>query len=116
MDSNMRVVIIEPGKPARIAEIDSGLESMQAIVGGYIQVISAKAMPGGEALGHDMILVLNEEGKLEGLPYNFKLWGGEDHAVGTCFVCKEQGDELVGLTEDEANLVVGLIDTKEVKK
>ncbi|MCF8017795.1 MAG: DUF3846 domain-containing protein [Vallitaleaceae bacterium] len=109
----MRVVIIEPDKPARIEEINNSLSSMQATVGGYIQVIPAKAISGGKSLSHDLILVLNEEGKLDGLPFNFKLWDGADYVAGTCFVCKEQGDEMVGLSESEAQMVVELIDKKE---
>lgn len=113
MAKTMRVVIIEPGKPARIAEIGSSLSSMQVVVGGFIQVISAVAIPGGKDLSHDLILVFNEEGKLDDLPYNFRLWDGADYVAGTCFVCKEQQDEMVGLSESEAQLVVGLIDGKE---
>ena len=35
------VVVVEPGKEPRIEEIDSGLESLQGMVGGYIQAFSA---------------------------------------------------------------------------
>ena len=35
------VVVVEPGKEPRIEEIDSGLESLQGMVGGYIQAIYA---------------------------------------------------------------------------
>ncbi|NMA06178.1 MAG: DUF3846 domain-containing protein [Ruminococcaceae bacterium] len=112
MERSIRVVVIEPEKPARITEIGQSLESMQSVVGGYIQVIPAQAIPGGEKLSHQMILVLNEEGKLDDLPYNFEIWDGADYIAGTCFVCKEKGDEMVGLTEEEANIVVSLFNRK----
>ena len=35
----MRVVIVEPGKVPYETEIDSGLESMQKVVGGLIQAV-----------------------------------------------------------------------------
>lgn len=38
------------------------LEELQKVVGGYIEIIN---------LGNDQIMVVNEEGKLEDLPYNF---------------------------------------------
>lgn len=38
------------------------LEELQKVVGGYIEIIN---------LGNDEIMVVNEEGKLEDLPYNF---------------------------------------------
>lgn len=113
MERSIRVVVIEPDKPARITEIGQGLESMQAVVGGYIQVIPAYAIPGGKALSRELILVLNEEGKLEDLPYNFRIWDGADYIAGTCFVCKENGDEMVGLSDEEANLVVSLFNGEE---
>ena len=35
-EAAMRVVICEPGKPARVAMIKPGLESLQSVVGGYL--------------------------------------------------------------------------------
>lgn len=113
MERSIKIVVVEPEKPARITDIGDGLDSMQAVVGGYIQVISAQAIPGGKNLSHDLILVLNEEGKLDDLPYNFKIWDGADYIVGTCFVCKEKDDEMVGLSDEEAQSVIKLF--KEVK-
>lgn len=111
--SKMRVVVIEPDKPGYITEIDDSLASMQKVVGGYIQVIPAESVPGGDVLrDRDLILVLNEEGKLEQLQPNFPLWGGRDIAVGTAFVCREEDGEMVGLSENDANLVAGLFNTR----
>lgn len=113
MGQNIRVVIIEPTKQVHIKEIDDSLASMQTEVGGYIQVIPAYAIPGGKGLGRELILVLNEEGKLDDLPYNFKIWDGADYIAGTCFICKEKEAEMVGLSEEEANQVISLFDRKE---
>ena len=38
-DGNILAVVIEPGKKPEIKEIDSSLEGLQALVGGYIQAI-----------------------------------------------------------------------------
>lgn len=58
---------------------DFSLEELQAIVGGYIEIIYVK--------GND-IMVLNEEGKLIGLPINGKAsrMAGEV-IVGNVLVC-----------------------------
>jgi len=114
MERSIRVVVIEPEKPARITEIGRDLESMQAVVGGYIQVIPAYAIPGGKALSRELILVLNEEGKLDDLPYNFRIWDGADYIAGTCFVCKEKCDEMVGLSEEEAKLVISFFTERSI--
>ena len=84
----MRVVLVEPGKAARVAEIDGSLEGMQKTVSGYIQAV----YPFEETV----CLVCNEEGKLEGLPLNRALRDEDgdiyDVVAGTFMV--------VGLTDD----------------
>ena len=60
--AQMRVVLCEPGKLARIAYIKPGLESMQGIVGGYIEPYYG--------FEEEVCIVCNEEGKINGLPAN----------------------------------------------
>lgn len=61
-DGKIIAVVIEPGKKPEIKEIDSSLEGLQALVGGYIQAVYPYEDPVG--------IVCNEEAKLEGLPLN----------------------------------------------
>ena len=61
-DSTIAVLVVEPGKEPYVKEIDSGLESLQHEVGGYIEAIYPYEDP--------VALVCNEEGKLEDLPLN----------------------------------------------
>ena len=58
----IRVVLVEPGKRARAAEIGSSLKELQKTVGGYIQAIYPFEEP--------VALICNEEGKLLGLTLN----------------------------------------------
>ena len=58
----MTVLLVEPDKHPRPVEIGTELEDLQNAVGGYIEVV----YPFDEPVG----LVMNEEGKLEGLPLN----------------------------------------------
>ena len=87
-DSTIAVLIVEPGKEPYVKEIDSGLESLQHEVGGYIEAIYPYEDP--------IALVCNEEGKLEGLPMNRALRDEDgdiyDVVAGTFMV--------VGLTDD----------------
>lgn len=113
MGQKMRVVIIEPDKPAHITEIDNSLASMQATVEGYIEIVPAEWMPGGAILkNRNLLLVMNEEGKLNDSKANFPLQNGLDYLFGTAFVCKGEEDEMAGLSEEEASLVAGLIRRK----
>lgn len=58
----MTVLCVKPGeKPERI-EIESGLDALQRAVGGYIEAVYPYEDP--------VALIVNEEGKLNGLPLN----------------------------------------------
>ena len=88
----MRVVLVEPGKRARPAEIGEELHAMQELVDGPIQVLYP--WPDKAAI------VCNDEGKLLGLPYNRVL---EDYDIiaGTFFVCGIHGEDFCSLTEQQ---------------
>ena len=68
---------------------DFQLEELQAIVGGLIELIY---------LPDNVVMVINEEGKLENLPFNEKataiyqqsIFGVEDCIVGDALVCKDE--------------------------
>ena len=58
----MNVLMVEPGKAPDETQIGSDLQSMQALVGGYIQAVYPFEQP--------VALVCNEYGKRDGLPFN----------------------------------------------
>ena len=62
MNKKIKVVSVQVGKQAFIREIDRGLKSLQAEVGGYIQAIYP--------FSDEVALICNDEGKLMGLPLN----------------------------------------------
>lgn len=80
----MKILLIEPGKVPRPAEIAPTLEAMQAVVGGPIQAV----YPFEELVA----LICHEEGKLLRLPLNRVLRDPEsgriyDVIAGTFFLC-----------------------------
>ena len=58
----MKVIIVKPFTQPYTTEIKGDLESMQAVVGGYIQAIYP--------FDDEVALVCNEEGKINGLMPN----------------------------------------------
>ena len=87
----MKVIIVKPFTQPNTKEIKGDLESMQRIVGGYIEAI----YPFDD---EEIALVCNEEGKLEGLqPNRFILnrnTGVCDFICGDFFLCyAPQGGE-----------------------
>ena len=114
MEERIRIAVIEPNKPAYVTEIANSLASMQSVVGGYIEVVPADCIPGGQALrGQNLLLVLNEEGKYQGLEPNFPIRDGADWIVGTAFLCKSRSDEMTSVSEEDAELVNSLLGRKE---
>ena len=74
----MNVLVVEPGYMPYEKEIN-GLHEMQAVVGGYIEAI----YPYEELVA----IVCNEEGLINGLPFNRSVEGGYGGVFGTFFVC-----------------------------
>ena len=86
MKEKMKVLIVEPRKSPYAAKIDSGLESLQKIVGGTIQAVYP--------FEDEAALICNDEGKLLGLPLNRPLWDGADVLAGPGFLagCDNEGN------------------------
>ena len=91
-DNLMRVVYVEPGRPAYEAEIPHTLEAEQKAVGGLIKCVYNQD---GTAL------VCNDEGKLLGLEGNRRLDNGQTVIAGPFFVCGLTEDDFRGLTDAE---------------
>lgn len=84
----MKVLLVKPKKKPEVVEIEDTLESLQKMVGGYIEV----TYPFNDSVG----LIMNEEGKLLGLPPNRALKDSNG-----CTYDIIAGDFLVtGLTEE----------------
>ena len=93
-DEKITVLVVEPLKKAYTKAI-CGLEEMQQLVGGYIQAVYPFDDP--------IALVMNEEGKLLGLPYNRPLFGEDgkpyDLICGTFFVAGVGEENFISLTD-----------------
>ena len=89
----MDVLIVEPEKSPRMASITGDLNSLQQVVGGYIEAVYPYDDP--------VAIVCHEEGKLIGLPLNRKL---EDYDIiaGTFIVCGLGEEDFDSLTPELA--------------
>ena len=96
----MKVLIVEPGKRPRKADIAHTLESMQAIVDGCIEI----TYPWKDAVG----LVCNDEGLLRQLPFN-RLVAPGSGIFGTFFLCGLGEEDLTDLPDDMADKYLKLL-------
>ena len=97
----LSVLLIQPGKAPRMVEIPDTLDAMQELVGGYIE----EYMP----FDDEVAIIVNEEGKLNGLPPNRAIFAENskqiaDVLVGDFFIVKSpvDSDKYQSLTKDLA--------------
>ena len=99
MSKKITVVLAEPGKKAKVTEIENTLENLQKIVGGYIECI----YPFEDNVG----LICNEEGKLIGLEPNRVLRDDDGNSVdiifGTFIITGLTEDDFGSLTDEQAD-------------
>ena len=88
----MNVLVVEPGYLPYEKEIN-GLSEMQATVGGFIEAI----YPYEELVA----IVCNEEGLINGLPFNRSVEGGYSGVFGTFFVCGLSEDSFCSLNPEQ---------------
>lgn len=92
----MKAIIKEVGKSPRVEEIENDLETIKSLVGGYIEVVGME---------ENILLICNEEGKLNGLPSNFSI--GHDTIVGTAvFVAFDGKEDFTGLSDTQMLLIM----------
>ena len=96
-DKKITVLVVEPLKECYTKEI-CGLKEMQALVGGYIEIVPLSDT-------EPVLAVLNEEGKLLDLPYNRALTDDNgipyDIICGTFFVAGVDGEDIGSLTQEQ---------------
>lgn len=87
MKETIRVIVKDPGRRAQLREIPNTLEELQRIVGGFIETIR---------FDEQSVLIVNEEGKLRGLPLNFIVWN--DSIVGPAIVAGVSGEDFTDVS------------------
>lgn len=96
----MKVLMKEPGKAPRQLEINNSLNTMQVLVGGYIEHLSF-CVPG-------VGLIMNEEGKIKDMPFNFFYYG--DDIRGTVLFVGDSGEEFSALTDEQVSEIRKILD------
>ena len=111
------IIIIRPHGPIEFRTIPQDvvpLETLQTAVGGYIEVVRIK---------DEKIMIVNEEGKLNGSSYNelASLFYADAHPhdpdviFGTAVIAAENGEEIEGLPEDLVDEIVSDLEENGVE-
>lgn len=91
----MKVIGKRPYCKATVIEIENTLEALQKEVGGWIETVT---------LAEDCCIICNEEGRLQGLPYNLT-FGGVSF-VGTILFVGIKGDEFTDLRDEQIKFIM----------
>lgn len=96
-DNRLKVVLVEPGKLARITEIGTKLEDLQKTVGGFIEAYYP--------FEEEVCIVCNDEGKINGMDLNRAVYG-ENHMImdiiaGPFFICDCSGENFGSLNDEQ---------------
>ena len=94
-EDKITVVFLEPGKLARIEQIDASLEGLQGAVGGYIEAMYP--------FEEQVCVICNEEGKINGIPWNRAIrMDGQilDVIAGPFFICDCRGENFGSLSAE----------------
>ena len=96
-NEKLTVVMLEPGKVARTAEIGTSLTDLQKTVGGMIEAYYP--------FEEEVCIVCNEEGKFNGMSPCRAVYDPEgqmmDIIFGPCFICDCRGENFGSLSQDQ---------------
>lgn len=104
MKKEKQILIIkkEPGQPAEVvSRFDNTLEAFWRAVGGYIETVT---------LASDLCLICNEEGRLQGLPYNTTVCGVS--FVGPVLAVGVKGEEFASVKGRMVPMVIQMLNGK----
>ena len=102
--NRIKGVFIGVNEEPKIIEIDNELSALQKLVGGYIEVVVMKEFPDGKQI----VLIMDEEGKIKRKPWNIPLYYNEhmyDIACGDVFICWSEDGEFYGNTKDAEEIL-----------
>ena len=93
MANEIDILTVRVGEPLKQEKIANTLEAFQALVGGYIEVVHT-SVPG-------LVLVCNEEGMLNELPFNRGLQGD-------WFIVRTEGDDFASVLSNDLEQIKAL--------
>lgn len=96
-EKKIKVVLLEPGKLARTAEIGTSLESLQKVVDGLIEPFYP--------FEEQVCIVCNDESKINGMQPNRSVKNEDgvmvDFIFGHAFICDCRGESFDSLSDEQ---------------
>ena len=104
-EKDLRIVLKKVGENPEVMNIENTLEAKQKLVDGLIEVVS---------ITNDILLICNEEGKLDNLPPN--LLFDNDYIAGDCYFIGDdyKNGDFKSLTDEQIGEVKELCKKREI--
>lgn len=102
----MKILLANVSEPFQVVEVENELEPIQKIVGGYIEVLPVT---------EDILLIMNEEGKLFGLPSNFQLIVNQrvaDTIAGNALFVGRKEEDFSSLTDAQIDKIKQMFENR----
>lgn len=100
----MRALYKLPGERVEDLEVENTLEALQKLVQGYIEPVTIK---------DDLVLIVNEEGRLRDMQPNFWITILEDVVVGPAVFVGQDGSEFTDISDQDADWLIRLFEEAE---
>ena len=102
---DLKIVLKKVGEEPEVMNIENTLEAKQKLVDGWIEVVSVT---------EDILLVCNEEGKLDNLPPN--LLFDYDYIAGDCFFIGDdyENGDFKSLTDEQIEEVKAICEKRKI--
>lgn len=98
-EAQLLAIVKEPGQAPRVEPLfPNTLEAFQEAVGGYIETVT---------ICSDLVLIVNEEGRLRGLPFNEYVCGLD--LFGPIVAVSVKGDDFASIQAQHVPMVLQLL-------
>ena len=102
-EAQILAIVKEPGQAPRVEPLFTNtLRAFQEAVDGYIEAVT---------IATDLVLIVNEEGRLRGLPYNCNVCGAD--LFGTVIAVGVKGEEFASLRASWIPAIMQLLGGRE---
>lgn len=98
MKNKILAVIKKPGEGAYVDQIANDLKVFQNLVGGHIETVR---------ITRDILAVINEDGRIIGLPFNHDVAGYDLH--GTIVLVSTNGEEFASIPASKVPMALALL-------
>ena len=99
----LRCILVKVLEQPKVIEIEHNLSTLQNYVGGLIDIVEIE---------EDVVIIINDEGKLLGLSPNLVLYEFRDIIVGDFLVVGQKNGETISLSEEKIEKYMKRFDLK----